>query len=194
MAGTIDPGLVRDLQDAKGALARHGVVIIRAIETDLEPAMMIEAKSSIASASDRLKGLDEDELDRLIGELHKISTDSVDELSKLYVRLLAKLGEAEIGELAKDLEGIGQLFTWDRIARSAAPLNSRLEEAGFPPIDLKGPENISGGFAVELDERWPHAFARFKSLIEEAARQLNAAEVRVPSAGPTKHDAASGNG
>ncbi len=193
MADTIDPGLVRDLQDAKAALARHGIVIIRAIENDLEPAMIMGAKSSIASKPDRLKELGESDLDSLLDELHSISKDSVDELSKLYVRLLAKLGEEYVGDLAKELDGIGELFTWDRIARSTASMNSRLKEAGFPSAELEGPENLSESFALELNERWPPAFSRFKGLVDEASRQLEAAEKLRPKADSKKGDRARGS-
>lgn len=72
MTTTLDPGLLRDLTEAKAALARHGIVIIRTIETELEPAIMAEAKDSVASSPRKLVKLKEDELDRFMEDLRKI--------------------------------------------------------------------------------------------------------------------------
>lgn len=172
MAHAIDPGLLRDLADAKSAIARHGIVIIRAIEIELEPALMAEAKSSMASASSILGKMDEAELDKFAKDLRKTSLKTAEELMDLYTRLLARLGTEFVGELAKDLEGIGELFSWERISKTVKPVNALLDEKGFPPITLGGPEALSESFALELEQRWPPAFDRFKSLVEEASRQI----------------------
>ena len=176
MALALDPGLMRDLTEAKGALARHGVVIIRALETDLEPALMAAAKSVMAASPGKLNKMDDDELDRLTGMLRKTSLKSAEDLRELYVRLMARLGTDDIEELSKELEGIGQLFTWERILKTAGPVGDRLVEAGFGPIELEGPSALSEAFELELVDRWPPAFDRFRALVDEAARQMHERE------------------
>ena len=172
----LDPGLQRDLGEAKGALARHGIVIIRAIETELEPAIMSAAKSSMASSPKELDTMDEDELDRFTEKLRRTALKSADELKVLYVRLLGKLGNESAPALVEDLEGIGELFKWGRIQESAHPVDVELESKGFGPVTFEGPGDLSEGFELELEQRWPPAFERFKALVEEAAKRLEEAD------------------
>jgi hypothetical protein len=173
---SLDPVLLKDLTEAKAALARHGIVIIRGVETDLEPAIMAEVKESMASSPKRLAQLKEHELDGYAESMRKAAMESAHELKDLYIRLLAKLGTEFIGELAKELEGIDQLFKWGRISRSVQPVNAILESKGFRPIELTGPETLSDAFKVELDERWDAAFIRFKLLAEQAAEEIKRQE------------------
>lgn len=172
----LDPGLQRDLGEAKGALARHGIVIIRAIETELEPAIMSAAKSSMASSPRKLEKMDDDELDRFTEKLRRTALQSAEELKELYVRLLAKLGNESAPALVEDLEGIGELFKWGRIRESAQPVDRELESRGFGPITFEGPGDLSEGFELELEQRWPPAYERFKALVEEAARRQTEAD------------------
>jgi hypothetical protein len=176
MPKPLDPGLIRDLTEAKGALARHGIVIIRAIETDLEPALMAAAKSAMAASPGRLSKMDDDELDKFTGKLRKLSLRSAEDLKDLYVRLMARLGTERAEELSEELEGIGQLFTWERIAKAAEPVNEKLAEMGFPSIALEGPSALSEGFELEFEKRWPPAFQRFRSLVDQAVKQIEERE------------------
>jgi acyl CoA:acetate/3-ketoacid CoA transferase alpha subunit len=66
MAEILDSILRKDVAEAKAALARHGIVIIRQLETDLEPAMIAEAKNSIVSSPEVLSGMSDEELDKLM--------------------------------------------------------------------------------------------------------------------------------
>jgi hypothetical protein len=172
MPYTLSPGLLRDLTEAKAALARHGIVIIRTIETELEPAMMAEAKDSLASSSRKLAQLKDEDLDRFMEGLRKASMKAVKELTDLYTRLLSKLGTEHIVELSKELEGIDQLFKWGRIEKSVEPVNEILAERGFRRIEIAGPEDLSDAFKVELEEKWNSAFVRFKLLAEQAAEEI----------------------
>jgi len=172
MGQALDSGLMRDLGEAKGALARHGIVIIRAIETELEPAIIAGAKSSMASSPGRLGKMDDEELDEFSEALRKTALESADELKELYVRLLAKLGTESVPVLAKELEGIGQLFRWDRIRESVGLINAKLAEKGFGPVILEGPGDLSEGFELELEQRWPPAFERFSALVDKAIEKL----------------------
>ena len=172
MPYTLSPGLLRDLTEAKAALARHGIVIIRTIETELEPAMMAEAKDSLAASPRKLAQLKDEDLDRFMEGLRKTSMKAVKELSDLNTRLLSKLGTEHIVELSKELEGIDQLFKWGRIEKSVESVNEMLSEKGFRPIDIAGPEDLSDAFKVELEEKWNSAFARFKLLAEQAAEEI----------------------
>jgi len=176
MAHSLDPGLLRDLTEAKAALARHGIVIIRTIETELEPALLAEAKNSMASSPRKLAQLDDEELDKFTDSLRKSAMKSTKELKDLYVRLLARLGIEYIGDLVKELEGIAELFKWERISKTAEPINQKLADKGFAPIELSGPEAISESFVVELQQKWPPAFERFKALADEAARRIEQQE------------------
>ena len=172
MTTTLDPGLLRDLTEAKAALARHGIVIIRTIETELEPAIMAEAKDSVASSPRKLAKLKEDELDRFMEDLRKASMKSAKELASLYTRLLAKLGTEYLGELVKELEGIDQLFKWSRIEKAVEPVNEILVENGFRKVQLGNPEDLSDAFKVELEEKWNSAFVRFRLIAEQAVEEM----------------------
>jgi len=176
MADHLDPALIRDLTEAKAALARHGIVIIRSIETELEPALVAEAKNSIASSPSKLAKLKDDDLDRLMADVRKASIGAALDLKKLYIRLLAKLGTDYIGDLVKELDGIDQLFKWERVAQAAGPVSKKLEEEGFGEIVLSGPRAVSDNFAVELGDKWPQSFSRFRSLADLAAKVLEEQE------------------
>ncbi len=173
---SLDPGIMRDVNEAKADLAKHGVVIIRAIGTDLEPAIMAEVKSTMASSPGRLAKMEDEELDRLVEKLRRVSEKSVEQLTKLYVRLLTKLGGQSLVDLAKELDGIEQLMKWERIAKTVEPLNAKLSEEGFRHIELLGPEAVSESLKVELEQKWPASFDRFKALAKEAAAQLDKTE------------------
>ncbi|UCE91751.1 MAG: hypothetical protein JSV90_00945 [Methanobacteriota archaeon] len=185
METALDPIIYKDLAEAKAALARHGIVIIRSIETDLGPAIIAEARNRVASSPQVLRGLDEEQLDALMEDLRKKAMRSAANLRKLYTRVLAQLGTEYIGDLVKELDGISALFTWDRVEKSVDTVNARLSEAGFDPIALQDPEAVSESFSLELSERWPRSFATFRQLADEAARQLEgptgAAEKRTPA-------------
>ena len=176
MSYSLDPVLLKDLTEAKAALARHGIVIIRGVETDLEPAIMAEVKDSMASSPRKLAQQKDEELDRYAELMRKAAMGSAYELKDLYTRLLAKLGTEFLGELVKELDGIDQLFKWERISRSVQPVNDILESKGFRPIELTGPEALSDAFKVELEERWEAAFTRFKLLAEQAAEEIKRQE------------------
>lgn len=168
----LEPGLFRDLIEAKADLARHGIVIIRMIETDLEPAIMTQVRASLASAPRKLMKMKDVELDRFMEDLRRTAMKSSVELRKLYTRLLATIGTEFLGDLVKELEGIGELFKWERVARTVEPVNTKLQERGFAPIALSDSGEVSEAFGVELDEKWPPAFARFKALAEKANAEL----------------------
>jgi len=172
MQRTVDPRHYKDLAESKAALARHGIVIIRSIEMDLEPAIMSAARDSMASSPNALGGMDDEQLDEFMEGLRKAAMKSAKDLRGLYIRLLAQLGTEYIGDLVKELDGIGKLFTWERVLRSTEPVNKRLSKAGFRPIRLPRAQAVSESFAVELNERWPVAFDRFKGLACEAANEL----------------------
>jgi len=181
MSSELPPALERDLVTARAALARHGVVIIRTVETELEPAVMAAVRRSIASAGKRLSKLEDDELDELMDRARKAVADSAEELQRLYTRLLAKLGAGDVCALLPELEGMDQLFTWERVLRASEAVNPVLTGKGFAPVDLSGPEDLSDAFKVELEERWPVAFARYRALVEAAAKELTeSAEGRSP--------------
>jgi hypothetical protein len=146
------------------------------VETDLEPAIMAEVKDSMASSPRKLAQLKDEELDRYAESMRKAAMGSAYELKDLYTRLLAKLGTEFLGELVKELDGIDQLFKWERISRSVQPVNDILESKGFRPIELTGPEALSDAFKVELEERWEAAFTRFKLLAEQAAEEIKRQE------------------
>ena len=177
MMATLDPGLLRDLKDAKADLAKHGVVIVRTIETDLEPAIMAQVKSLMASSPKRMAQMGEDELDGFLEKLRKTSERSARQLKDLYVRLLTKLGTEFIGDLIKELDGIEQLMKWDRIAKTVEPVNEKLAEKGFGPIELSGADSISESFQVQVEQKWPASFERFKVLVTEAAAQIAKSEL-----------------
>lgn len=172
MKGVLDPGLIRDLTEAKAALARHGIVIIRTVESELPLLLVAEARRALQSAQEKLSALGEDELDKLMEEVRAASTEAARDLKSLYTNLLARLGTEYIGDLVKDLDGMAELFRWSRISRAAEGVNAVLARWGFGPIELGGPEHISPAFKVELEERWEAAFARFRTLAERAATEL----------------------
>lgn len=172
MEAALDAALRKEVGEAKAALARHGIVIMRGVESELEPAVMVAARDSLASSPSKLRGMSDDELDEFMVKLRKAATKSAKELSELHTHLLAKLGTEYIVDLVKELDGIDQLFRWDRIAKASAPVDAILEAKGFRPVSLSGPRDVSEAFAVELEEKWPAAFRRFKELAEEAARSL----------------------
>ena len=155
--------MLKELTEAKGDLARHGVVIVRTVETELEPAIMAAVKDSLEASPRKLEDMKESDLDELLRELRKAAMGSAKELAGLYVRLLGKLGTEYIGDLVKELEGIGQLFRWERISQAAK---------GFGPVDLRGPSDVSESFKLELEGKWAPAFERFKALADRTAEQL----------------------
>jgi hypothetical protein len=180
MPDGIDPALTKTLVEAEGDVARHGVVIIRTIETELVPAIMAEARNSIESSPRKLSKLSEEELDDLMDSLRRTATKAAKDLRKLYTRILAKLGNEDMIELEQDLEGIGQLFKWSRIAEVAGPVNATLEEHGFPQIELSGPADVADNLAVELEEKWQGAFSRFSDAVTRLAQETRKAESSEP--------------
>jgi hypothetical protein len=172
MSSELSPGLERDLVAARAALARHGVVIIRTIESELEPAVMAAVRGAVASSGKNLSALDEDALDRLMDDARKAVRDSSEDLQRLYTRLLAKLGVEDVRELLPELEGMDQLFRWDRVLQVSEAVNPVLAGRGFSSVELAGPEELSDAFKVELEERWPAAFAQFRTTAEAAAKEL----------------------
>jgi len=180
MPDGIDPALTKTLVEAEGDVARHGVVILRTIETELVPAIMAEARDSIESSPRKLSKLSEEELDDLVDSLRKAATKAAKDLRKLYTRVLTKLGNEDMVELEQDLEGIGQLFKWSRIASVAGPVNEILEEKGFPPIELSGPADVADNLAVELEEKWQGAFSRFSDAVTLLAQENRKAESSEP--------------
>jgi hypothetical protein len=172
MSSELSPGLERDLVAARAALARHGVVIIRTIESELEPAVMAAVRGAIASSGKNLSALDEDALDRLMDDARKAVRDSSEDLQRLYTRLLAKLGVEDVRELLPELEGMDQLFRWDRVLQVSQAVNPVLAGRGLSSVELAGPEELSDAFKVELEERWPAAFAQFRTTAEAAAKEL----------------------
>jgi len=172
MASNLDPGLLKELTEAKGDLARHGVVIVRTVEKELEPAIMAAVKESLEASPKKLEGMKEGDLDELLGELRKAAMVSAKELAGMYVRLLGKLGTEYIGDLVKELEGIDQLFRWERISQAAKPVDDILDKKGFGPVDLRGPSDVSESFKLELEGKWAPAFERFKALADRTAEQL----------------------
>ncbi len=164
--------MVKELTEAKGDLARHGVVIVRTVETELEPAIMAAVKDSLEASPRKLEAMKEDELDELLAKMRKAAMGSAKELAGLYVRLLGKLGTEYIGDLVKELEGIGQLFKWERISQAAGPVDDILKKEGFEPTDMREPSVISESFKLELESKWAPAFWRFKALADKTAEQL----------------------
>src|SRR4030067_876943 len=155
MQSALDPGLLRDLTEAKAAVARHGIVIIRTIETGLEPAIISSAKATMASSPRNMAKMKDDELDRFTDGLRKAAMKSCSELKDTYTRLLTRLGTENMKELEEDLEGIGALFSWDRISKASEDVDKRLAEKGFSPAKLQGPSDVSENFQIELEQTWP---------------------------------------
>lgn len=172
MAGVLDPVLHKELGEAKAALARHGIVIMRGVETELEPAIMVAVRDSLASSPGKLKGMSDDQLDKFMDKVRGAAAKSAKELSLLHTHLLAKLGTEYIADLVDELDGIDQLFRWERIAKASGPVDELLKDKGFRPVSIPGPREVSDAFALELEEKWPSAFKRFRSLAEDAAKVL----------------------
>lgn len=180
MVEILDPIRTKDLAEAKAALARHGIVIIRYVETDLEPAVMTEVKNSISSSPGVLRRMDEEEFDKLMESLRKAAMKSSKDLVRLHTRLLAQLGTEHVEDLVKELDGINTLFTWKRVSKAIDPVNRKLVKAGFDAIHLSGAEAVSDAFALELNERWPVAFGRFRDLAREAAKKSEVPPTKTP--------------
>lgn len=181
MTQHLEPALVRDLTEAKAALARHGIVIIRSIETELEPVVMAAAKESMAASPGILAKMDDDDHDSLVESLRKKAMKATGEMKGKYTHLLAKLGTDYIGDLVKELDGINELFSWERMTRSATTdVSDLLRERGFGPLDKISSEDVSENFAVELTEKWPESFKRFQALAEQAAKLLLEKGVQTP--------------
>lgn len=176
MEGPLDPVFAKELGEAKAALARHGIVILRSVETDMEPAIMVAVRNSLASSPSKLRKLSEEELDELLTKARKKAIRSAKELASLHVQLLAKLGTEYIGDVLKELDGIDQLFRWERISKVAEPVSAMIEKEGFNPVSLSGPEDVSDAFRMELQEKWPPALERFRALAEKAVQHLAEAE------------------
>jgi len=172
MMASLDPGLLRDLTEVRADLARHGIVIVRTVETELEPAIMALVKSSMASSPKKMSRMGESALDSFVERLRKSSEKDIEQLRDLYVRLLAKLGSEPVEEIIDELDGIEQLFRWERIAKTVEQVNEKLAEKGFGPIELAEPEILSEGFQMELEQKWPASFDRFRTLAKEGAARL----------------------
>ena len=172
MTMALDPAHYQELVESKAAVARHGVVIIRSVEYDLEPAIMSAAKSSISSSPAVLNEMADEELDVFMEDLRKAAMKSAADLHELYIRLIAQLGTEYIGDLVKELDGIEKLFTWERIAKSVEPVNRKLKKKGFRPIKLLQAEEVSQPLALQLDGKWPEAFDRFRRLAKAAVKHL----------------------
>jgi hypothetical protein len=177
MAYGTDPTTSKALVETESDVARHGVVIIRTIETELVPSIMAASRDSLESSPRKLAKLGEDELDDLVQSLRKAATRSTKELTKLYTRVLSKLGNEDLLELERDLEGVDQLFRWPRIAKAAEPVSEMLVERGFSPLELSGPEDVAENLKLELEEKWRPAFSRFSQAVKLAADDLRKQEL-----------------
>lgn len=189
MPVAIESTLEKDLREAKSALARHGVVILRTIEAELEPAVMAAVRGSLESSPRKLAQLKDDELDDIMDRTREAAAAESKALRKLYTRLLTRTGTKQPKEIVGELEGMGQLFIWERIAQSVAPVNDILKEAGFGQVDLSGAESLSDSFKLELEERWPAAFQQFKVLTElsvEHMKKLEEAQKAAASEKPAR--------
>ena len=186
MQEALDPLLVKELGEAKAALARHGIVILRGVERELEPAIMVSVRDSLASSPGKLRKMGDDELDALMERMRKAVMRSAKDLAKTQTRLLAKLGTEYVGDLAKELDGIGQAFRWERIGKTAEVASRALEEKGFGRVSMSGPRDVSEAFALELEERWPQAFERFKALVMETSKKLEDAGFEEEARAPAK--------
>ena len=180
----LEPQLLKDLVEAKADLARHGIVIVRAVETELEPAIMTSVRDVMSSSPKLLSSLREEELDEFLGKVRKTAMGSAMELRDLYVRLLSKLGTEFVGDLAKDLEGIGQLFKWSRIQKTTEEVSRLLEKKGFGSVVLAGPGDVSEAFKMELDEKWTAAFERFRALVIQAANEISRQDAQEAAQAP----------
>lgn len=186
MAAALDPVLRKELGEAKAALARHGIVILRGVENELEPAVMVAVRDSLASSPGKLRALSDEQLDQLMEKAREAAAKSAKDLSVLHTHLLAKLGTEYIGDVVKELDGIDQLFRWERIAKVADPVDGLLKSHGFRPVSLPGPSEVSEAFAVELEDKWPAALKRFRSLAEEAVKALGDSTGPVEATAPRR--------
>lgn len=164
MTGQLDAVLRKDLAEAKAAVARHGIVLVRAIEKDLVPAMMAAVRDSLSSSPERLEEMDEKELDRVVDDLRKTATKEALGLRDMLVRVLADIGVQDPRELAGTVDGSAQLFGWDRIARTGERVSEKLVKRGFQPMRFPGPGDVSESFEIELVERWPAAMKTLKDI------------------------------
>jgi len=180
MSYGLAPATTKALVEAEADIARHGVVIIRTLETELAPSIMAAARDSLEGSPKKLAEMKDDELDELIRAIRKSAARSTRELSRLYTRLIAKLGNLDILDLEKDLEGIDQLFKWQRINNATEPVSAILEERGFSPIELAGPEDVADNLKVELEDKWRSAFSRFEEAVHRAAEELKEQEPSKP--------------
>jgi hypothetical protein len=144
---------------------------------------MVAVRDSLASSPGKLRAMSDDDLDDFMEKARLAVVKAAKDLSELHTHMLAKLGTEYIGDLVDELEGIDQLFKWQRVARVAEPADAMLRERGFRPASLSGPGEVSEAFALELEEKWPAAFERFRSLAEAAAEALGD-EGRPPKAAP----------
>ncbi len=184
MTDVLDPALKRDLTEAKAALARHGVVIVRALEAELEPALIAAARDALSSSPGRLARLSDPELDKLMGELRSEAGKAARDLKELYVRILAELGTEYVGDIVRTLDGIDRLFRWDRIAKSVEGVNAVLAGRGFGPASMPGPDYVSRSLEVELAQKWPPALDRFRRLAKKAVEILESEERPVAAPAP----------
>ncbi|HEX9908597.1 MAG TPA: hypothetical protein VGB78_09085 [Thermoplasmata archaeon] len=189
-----DPGLLRDFTEAKAGVIMHGIVILRAVEMDLEPAIMTAAKGSMASSPRKMSQMEDDELDRFSNDLRKNAIKACLELKKLYTRLLTRIGTESVEDIVGELEGIRALVTWDRISKAAEPVNKLLAENGFRSLELEGPEAVSEGFQIELMQKWPEALDRFAALATKVAHELRNQEDELPESRRGKGRGTSGKG
>ncbi len=185
MEDLLDPILVKDLRDAKAALARHGIVILRTIQNELEPAILVKVRDSMASSPGKLKRMSDEDLDEFMDEVRTVVTKTALELADLHTHLLTKLGSEYVVDLVKELDGINQLFHWERIAKVTDQVSVLLVSKGFDRIELDGPQEVSDAFAVELTEKWPRSFDRFKSLANEAAIKIKDMDPEAATKKPT---------
>jgi hypothetical protein len=165
MTGQLDAVVRKDLAEARAAVARHGIVIVRAIEGDLVPAMMAAVRDSLSSSPERLEEMDEKELDRFVDDLRKTATKEALGFRDTLVRVLADMGGQEPRDLARTVDGSEQLFGWDRISRTGERVSEKLVKRGFQPLQFPGPGDVSESFEIELVERWPAAMRRLKDIV-----------------------------
>jgi len=186
MTAQFDAVLRKEFDEARAAVARHGVVIVRAVEEDLVPAIMAAARDSLSASPRGLSKLGENALDRLVEDLRKAAGNEAHRLRDMYVRVLADIGGQEPKELAKTIDGIEELFEWERIARTSEPVNKTLVDRGFQPLRLAGPADVSDSFEIELTDKWPAAVQRLRSLAVAMADQSAPERVRQEEAKPAK--------
>jgi len=186
MNAQLDAVLRKELAEARAAVARHGVVIVRAIEEDLVPAIMAAARDSLSASPRGLSKLGEKALDNLVGNLREVASKEALELRDVYVRVLADIGGQEPKELTKTIDGIEQLFEWERIARTSEPVSRTLVDRGLRPLQLAGPGDVSDSFEIELTVKWPAAVQRLRDLTVTMVDQVAAEKAPREEGGPSK--------